>query len=88
MPKAFQRALLVPLEPPFAEHHLSKEHHKTNQQAHEVSAIRSEVQGKREIDDGSDDGLRYIIGQAHATIETEVAHPLLETLVLIKQYER
>ena len=88
MPNAFQRTLLVTLEPPFAEHHLSKEHHEANQQAHEVSTIRSEVQGKREIDDGSDDGLRYIVGQTHATIETEVANPLLEALVLIKQDKR
>ena len=88
MPKTFQRALLVPLEPPFAEHHLSKEHHEANQQAHEVSAIRSKIQSKREIDDGSDDGLRYIVGQTHTTIETEVANPLLEALVLIKQDKR
>ena len=88
MPKTFQRTLLVAIEPPFAEHHLSEEHHEANQQAHEVTAIRSEVQGKWEIDDGADDGLRYIVSQAHATIETEVAHPLLEALVLIKQHER
>ena len=88
MPKAFQRTLLVAIEPPLAEAHLSKEYHETYQQAHEVSAIRSEIQSKREIDDGSDDGLRYIVGQTHATIETEVTHPLLEALVLIKQHKR
>ena len=88
MPKAFQWALLVTIEPPLAEHHLSKEYHETYQQTDGITAIRSKIQSKREIDDGSDDGLRYIVGQAHAAIETEVGNSLLETLVLIEQHER
>ena len=88
MPKAFQRTLLVTIEPPLAEHHLSEEYHEAYKQADGITAIRSEIQSKREIDDGSDDGLRYIVGQTHAAIETEIGNSFLKVLVLIKQHKR
>ena len=88
MPKAFQWPLLVTIKPPLAEHHLSEEYHEAYKQADGITAIRSEIQSKREIDDGANDGLRYIVGQTHATIETEIGNSFLKTLVLIKQHKR
>ena len=87
MPEAFQWPLLVTIEPPLAEHHLSKEHHETYQQTNGLTAIWSEIQSKREIDDGSNDGLRDIVGQTHATVKTEIGYSFLKILVLKKEYE-
>ena len=57
MPEIFQRSLFVTREPPPAEPDLQQECAKTDQQARRISAIRSQIQAEREIDERPDDRL-------------------------------
>lgn len=88
MPDAFQRALLISGQPPFAELHLQQESGEPNQQADRISAIRSQIKTYREIDERSYDGLGDIVRQAHFAIETQASDGVAELFVLVEKYER
>ena len=88
MPDILQRPLFVSSQPPFAEPHLQQEHQNPDQQAGRVSAPRGKIKAEREIDEGPDNGLGYIIGKAHPAVEAQAGNGGTELPALVKQDER
>lgn len=71
MPQAFERALLVPRQPPFAKTDLNEQKRGSDKQARHVVAPGSQVQPERKINQGAGTGLRDIIGKAHFSVITK-----------------
>ena len=75
-------------QPPFAEPNLRQEKNNTDNQAKSISTVRSKIESEWEIDNGSQNRLRNIIGQAHFSVESQIRYSFLELILLIKQHER
>ena len=88
VPYALQWALAVFAEPPFAKFGLDGKCRESNQQAYGVSAILRKVQAYWEIYYCSNDGLRYVVGEAHLAVVSQYVHSLVKTIVLVQEYER
>lgn len=88
MPDVFQRTLPVSGQPPFAEPHLQQEDEKADRQTGRIAAMRCEVQSEGEIDEGSQDGLRDVVRQAHPSVEPQAADGFGEFPVPVRQDER
>lgn len=70
-------------QPPFAEANLQEEEQKTDQQTDGIPAIRRQIERKREIDNGSGNGLGDVVRQTHLTIKAQVGSQLLELFRLV-----
>ena len=88
MPYCFQWSLFMFRQPPFAEPNLCQEKNNTDNQAKSISTVRSKIESEWEIDNGSQNRLRNIIGQAHFSVESQIRYSFLELILLIKQHER
>ena len=65
-------------QPPFAEPNLRQEKNNTDNQAKSISTVRSKIESEWEIDNGSQNRLRNIIGQAHFSVESQIRYSFLE----------
>lgn len=70
--------------PPFTEAYLQEEKDDTDEHTDRITAVRSQIQADREIDQRTEKGLRHVIRQTHLPIraldgsETPKALPLVQ----------
>ena len=87
MPDAFQRPLLMPLQPPFAKLYLQKKQHDTDKETQGVSAIRSQVQPERKINKRTQNRLADIVRQTHLAIEAQAGNRPFKSFLLIEKHK-
>lgn len=84
MPNTFQRPMFMSFCPPFTEAYLQEEKDDTDEHTDRITAVRSQIQADREIDQRTEKGLRHVIRQTHLPIlaqdgsETPKALPLVQ----------
>ena len=71
-------------KPPTAKEELDKEHPDTDKQTHGVATIGGEVEEEREIDEGTNDGLRYVVGETHLAIESKTVDTFAKSVRLVE----
>lgn len=74
-------------KPPTAKGDLQHEDYDAYQQAHGITAIGRQVKSERKINEGTDNGLRDVVRQAHASVEAEVGDGLAKARRLVKPEE-
>ena len=84
MPKTFQRSVFMSFSPPFTEAYLQKEKGDTDEHADRITAVRSQIQADREIDQRTSKRLCHIIRQAHLSIRAQDRGKTLKGLALIQ----
>lgn len=87
VPDIFQRSLAMAGKPPSAEKKLQDEDGNTDEKAESIAAMRSKIQSEREIHQGADHRLAYVIGQAHPPVETQSGNGSAEPDIPIKQHK-
>ena len=68
MPNTFQRPMFMSFCPPFTEAYLQEEKDDTDEHTDRITAVRSQIQADREIDQRTEKGLRHVIRQTHLPI--------------------
>mgnify|MGYP003305406760 FL=1 len=76
VPQLFERASLVALEPPMAEEELDYDEACTHHEARGMSAMSEEAESPVVENESSDDGLRKIVGKAHAAVWSYLYEPV------------
>ena len=84
MPNTFQRPMFMSFCPPFTEEYLQEEKGDTDEHTDRITAVRSQIQADREIDQRTEKGLRHVIRQTHLPIRAQDGSETPKTLPLVQ----
>ena len=87
MPNTFQRPMFMSFCPPFTEAYLQEEKDDTDEHTDRITAVRSQIQADREIDQRTEKGLRHVIRQTHLPIRAQDGSETPKALPLVQYHE-